>query len=138
MSTVMNMTIDGTLMPINTLIMNFFRKISEDTALPTSSILGGTVDLTMMFEAESDSNTFFASWFQESGKTHDVDIDVLHLAGSGDKFLTIKIASAQCVQYNVSHKFTEDPSSPEENTILEVLLASPNITIGQATLKAGS
>ncbi|HEX4852075.1 MAG TPA: type VI secretion system tube protein TssD [Puia sp.] len=138
MSTVMNLTIEGNLIPINTFLMNFFRKISEDTSLPTSSILGGTVDLTMMFEAESDSNTFFASWFQEPGKTHDVDIDVFHLAGTGDKFLTMKLASAQCVQYNVSHKVTEDPSSPEENSILEIVLASPSITIGQATLKTGS
>jgi hypothetical protein len=139
MSTVMNMTIEGgDLIPVSTVNMNFFKKISEQTSLPTSGILGGTVEISMAFETETDSNTFFASWFQESGKEHDVNIDVLHIAGTGDKFLTMKLTKAQCVQYNLSHKFNSADLNPiEENSVLLVLLVSPNITIGQATIEAG-
>lgn len=137
MSTVMSMKVEGKDFVVNTLNVSFFRKASDDTALPTSNVLGGTVDMTMIFEQETDSDTFFASWFQESGKKHSIDIDVLHLAGTGDKFLTMKITDAQCTVYALAHKFTFDPSSPEENSVLEVQLVSPSITIGQATIVVG-
>jgi len=137
MSTVMNIKADGKEFILNSLHVSFSRKASDDTALPTSNILGGTVDMTMMFEAETDSDTFFASWFQESGKKHTIDIDVLHLAGTGDKFLSMKIKDAQCTVYALAHKATSDLSSPEENSILEVQVVSPSITIGQATINVG-
>ncbi len=137
MSTVMNMKADGKDFVVNTMNISFFRKASDDTALPTSNILGGTVDMTMIFEAETDSDTFFASWFQESGKKHSIDIDVLHLAGTSDKFLTVQITDAQCTVYALSHKLITDLNSPEESSILEVQLVSPSITIGQATIKVG-
>jgi hypothetical protein len=139
MSTFSKLTIDGgDMIPINSLNLNFFKKISELTSLPTSGILGGTVELTMIFEEESDNNTFFASWFQESGKEHDVDIEWSHIAGNQEKFLSMKLSKAQCVQYNVTHKFDSNDLNPSvENSILLVLLVSPSITIGQATLQAG-
>lgn len=137
MSTVMNVTAEGKQFFLETLNLSFNRKASEDTGLPTSNILGGTVDMTMIFEFETDSDTFFASWFQESGKTHTVDIDVSHLSGTQDKFLTMKITDAQCTVYALAHKVTSDVNAPEENSILEVQLVSPSITIGQATIVVG-
>lgn len=137
MSTILVIKAEGKEITVDTFTVAFFRQTSEQTGLPTSGILGGTVNFTTMFEFETDSDTFFATWFQESGKTRTVDIDVFHLAGTADKFLTMTIADAQCTGYSLGHKFSGDPSSPEENSVLQIQLVSPSITIGQATLNLG-
>src|ERR1017187_10390651 len=100
MSTFAKLTIDGgDLIPVDKINLNCFRNVSEQTALPSSPIQGGTIELNMAFEVESDNNTFFASWFQEGNKQHDVDIEWLHISGNQEKFLTMKLSQAQCVQY---------------------------------------
>jgi hypothetical protein len=137
MSTILVMKAEGKELSVDTFSVAFFRQTSEQTGLPTSSILGGTVNFTTIFEMESDSDTFFATWFQESGKTRTIDIDAFHLAGTADKFLTMKIADAQCTAYSLNHTFSDDPSNPVENSLLQIQLVSPSITIGQATLNIG-
>jgi|GEM_PF-839745 hypothetical protein len=139
MSTFATMTIDGgDLIPVDKVILNLFRDVSDQSALPTSSIQGGTIQLIMAFEVESDNNTFFASWFQEGNKQHDVNIDWGHIAGNQEKFLTMKLSQAQCAAYNVAHAFGNDLNPIVENTVLTVLLVCPNITVGQANLVVGS
>jgi Hemolysin coregulated protein Hcp (TssD) len=139
MSTIAIMTIDGgDVIPVDKVILNLFRDVSDQSALPTSSIQGGTIQLIMAFETESDNNTFFASWFQEGNKQHDVNIDWNHISGNQEKFLTMKLSQAQCAAYNVAHAFGDDLNPVAENTVLTVLLVCPNITVGQANLVVGS
>jgi len=136
MSVILVVKIEGREFIPNTFNMRFSREVSDLTALPTSAILGGILDLSFVLEMESNDDTFLAAWFQESGKTHTVDVDLFHLANN-EKFLTMKLENAQCVVYVISINASADLGTVTENAVLEIQIASPKISIGQATIEPG-
>jgi len=134
MASLLDFTIDGK--DSNTIIitsMNMSLERTSSGGIPTSGIQQGTIVFGMALEAETDSDTFFATWLADKTKTHTVDINCRHLF-DGNKFLTMKLEQASCIGYTVSYTFEDGLDSQPENTQVLVTVASPKITIGQAPI----
>ena len=124
MPLVTDFSIDGKVFDLDDLALSFDRSV-DNNGTPTSGNRGGVLNISLMVDFETDSDTFFASWLADTSLPHTVDIGMINNT-EGKKFLTIKMEEAHLVGYAFSR-----PEVGEES-ILAVAISSSRITIGQA------
>jgi hypothetical protein len=133
MSTLATMTVDSKVVtPIN-FNTSSFKGFSTLDASVTSKIQGGTVTFEIDLEEETDSDSFFATWFLDNSKK-DALVDIFP-AGGAAKFLTIECLDAQVVSYNVA--IDQRIDTTKQNSTVLISLICLSITIGPAALTIG-
>ena len=133
MSTLATMTVDSKVVtPIN-FNTNSFKAFSVLDGSVTSKIQGGTVSFEIDLEEETDSDSFFASWFLDNSKK-DALVDIFPFGGP-KKFLTVECLQAQVVSYNLV--IDQRIDTTKQNSTVLISLICLSITIGPAPLTRG-
>ena len=133
MSTLAEMKIDGKSVSVfpNKFSISSFRNAS---ALDGSvgAMQGATATFEIDLEEETDSETFFATWFME-GKKKTVSLDITQV-GETSKFLTIECLDAQITQYS---GLIDQSIKDVDNSVVAIMISCLSITVGQAALTNG-
>jgi hypothetical protein len=116
--------------------INYFREISELTALATSPIKTSLITFSISMFMERSSDSLFADAFADSSKKLDLTVRVRAASNSADEIITYSISSAQCVQYAVNFQESTDPAAVDNGVVLIGLIAS-QITVGNAPFNVG-
>jgi hypothetical protein len=113
--------------------LNFKRQVSVQ-GIPTSDPGWGTLTFSVVMEMESDSDTFLAAWMAAPYQTYTVDI-ICHNTLSNQTFLNIKMENALCIDYSIDATGSPSDEKPaDSNGKVFVTIASPTVTVGQATI----
>jgi hypothetical protein len=113
--------------------LSFKRQLAVQ-GFPTTEPSWGSLTFSIMLELESDSDTFLASWLAAPYQTYTVDI-ICHNQMTNQTFLNIKMENTLCVDYAIDSTGSPSLENPAEtNGLLIVTIASPRVTVGQATI----
>src|ERR1700712_2257967 len=98
--------------------INYFREISDVTALATSPIKAGLITFSISMFDERSSDSIFADAFADSSKTLNLTVRVRAAFNSSDQIISYGIANAQCVQYAVNFAISQDPAAVDNGVVL--------------------
>jgi len=116
--------------------INYFREISDVTALATSPIKAALITFSISMFTERSSDSIFADAFADSSKKLNLTVRVQAAFDSSDQITSYAISNAQCVQYAVDFAISQDPAAVD-NGVISIGLAAPQIQIGNAPFNVG-
>lgn len=116
--------------------INYFREISDVTALATSPIKAALITFSISMFDERSSDSIFADAFADASKKLNLTVRVKAAFDSSDQIISYGISNAQCVQYAVNFAISQDPTAVN-NGLVFIGLAAPQIQIGNAPFNVG-
>lgn len=111
-----------------------FKRETSIAGYPTTEPSWGRLTFSLGVEMESDSDTFWAGWMAAPYQTYTVDIAFLNTL-TNQTFLNVKMENAVCTAYGIDSTGYPSLENPgESNGAFSVTIASPTVTVGQATI----
>jgi hypothetical protein len=133
MSTLAEMKVDGKSKSVfpNKFSIGSFRVVAPLDG-SVGLMQGATATFEIDLEEETDSDSFFATWYME-GKKKDVSVDITQ-TGETSKFLTIECLDAQITSYNA---LIDQNVKDVDNSLVAIAISCLSITVGQGALTNG-